>query len=119
MAQARLNLSYTHIYATETGTIANKTVETGDFVQPGQTLFSIVPKQTYIISNYKETQLTYMRPGQAVGISVDGFPNLHLTGHIDSVQRGTGSIFASIAARKRHGQFCESRCTRSGKDRIR
>jgi len=105
LAQARLNLSYTKIYATEDGTVANKTVEIGNFVQPGQVLFSAVPTFRYVTANYKETQLTHVRPGQSVIIHVDAYPALRLHGHVDSIQRGTGSEFALLPPENATGNF--------------
>lgn len=105
LAQARLNLSYTRIYAGSAGTVANKSVQVGDFVQPGQTLFSAVPNRVYVIANFKETQLTHVRPGQPVTVSVDAFPNLTLHGHVDSLQRGTGSNFALLPPENATGNF--------------
>lgn len=96
LAQAQLNLSYTKIHAAETSTVANKKVEVGDFVQPGQVLFATVPNQLFVTANYKETQLTDVRPGQPVTIRIDSFPDLRLRGHVDSIQRGTGSQFALL-----------------------
>jgi membrane fusion protein, multidrug efflux system len=105
LAQARLNLSYTKIYATQDGTVANKTVEVGNFVQPGQVLFSAVPTFRFVTANYKETQLTHMRPGQSVTIRVDAYPALRLHGHVDSIQRGTGSEFALLPPENATGNF--------------
>jgi membrane fusion protein, multidrug efflux system len=103
--QAKLNLSYTKIYAPSAGTVASRTVQVGNFVQPGQTLFSAVPNEIYVIANYKETQLTYMRVGQPVLINVDAFPHHTLHGHIDSFQRGTGSNFALLPPENATGNF--------------
>lgn len=103
--QAKLNLSYTKIYATESGSVASKSVEAGNYVQPGQLLLSVVPDKLYIIANYKETQLTLVRPGQAVSIRVDAFPQLRLRGHVDSIQRGTGSRFALLPPENATGNF--------------
>lgn len=103
--QAKLNLSYTKIYATESGSVASKSVEAGNYVQPGQLLLSVVPDKLYIIANYKETQLTHVRPGQAVSIRVDAFPQLRLRGHVDSIQRGTGSRFALLPPENATGNF--------------
>jgi membrane fusion protein (multidrug efflux system) len=89
LAQAQLNLSYTKIYATETASVANKKIEVGNFIQPGQVLFSTVPNKLYVTANYKETQLTKVRPGQPATIRIDAFPDLRLYGHVDSIQRGT------------------------------
>lgn len=105
VAQATLNLSYTKIYATEAGSVASKSVEPGNFVQPGQLLLSLVPEKLYVIANYKETQLTHVRPGQAVSIRVDAFPDLRLRGHVDSIQRGTGSRFALLPPENATGNF--------------
>ena len=105
LAQARLNLSYTQIRATEAGSVANKTVEVGNYVQPGQTLFSIVPDTLYITANFKETQLTDVRPGQRATIRVDAFPSLRLEGRVDSLQRGTGSQFALLPPENGTGNF--------------
>lgn len=103
--QAQLNLSYTKITAVETGTIANKLVEEGNYVQPGQTLFSIVPVAPYVVANFKETQLERMRPGQAAQVRVDAYPHLRLKGHVDSLQRGTGSVFALLPPENATGNF--------------
>jgi membrane fusion protein, multidrug efflux system len=103
--QAKLNLSYTKIYATVDGSVANKTVQVGNFVQPGQTLFAAVPTEAYIIANFKETQLERMRVGQRVRVRIDAFPNQPLDGHIDSFQRGTGSNFALLPAENATGNF--------------
>jgi membrane fusion protein, multidrug efflux system len=103
--QAQLNLSYTKITAVETGTIANKLVEDGNYVQPGQTLFSIVPVAPYVEANFKETQLEHMRPGQAAEVRVDAYPHLRLKGHVDSLQRGTGSVFALLPPENATGNF--------------
>jgi membrane fusion protein, multidrug efflux system len=103
--QAKLNLSYTKIYAGVDGSVANKTVQVGNFVQPGQTLFAAVPTEAYIIANFKETQLERMRVGQRVRVRIDAFPNQHLDGHIDSFQRGTGSNFALLPAENATGNF--------------
>lgn len=105
LAQATLNLSYTKIYATEAGSVARKSVEPGNFVQPGQLLLSVVPHQLYVMANYKETQLTQVRPGQPVTIHVDAFPDLRLRGHVESIQRGTGSQFALLPPENATGNF--------------
>jgi membrane fusion protein, multidrug efflux system len=105
LAQARLNLSYTKITATEAGTVANKAVEVGNFVQQGQLLFSAVPNTLYVTANYKETQLTGVRPGQSADIRVDAFPDLRLHGHVDSLQRGTGAQFALLPPENATGNF--------------
>jgi membrane fusion protein (multidrug efflux system) len=103
--QAQLNLSYTKISAEQSGTIASKVVEAGNYVQPGQTLFSIVPQAPYIIANFKETQLERIRLGHRVTVRVDAFPSLRLKAHVDSLQRGTGSVFALLPPENATGNF--------------
>jgi membrane fusion protein, multidrug efflux system len=103
--QAKLNLSYTKLYAVRSGTVANRTVQVGDYVQAGQTLFSAVPDEVYIIANFDETQLARLQVGQPVAIHVDAFPGLRLEGHIESFQRGTGSTFALLPPENATGNF--------------
>jgi membrane fusion protein, multidrug efflux system len=103
--QAQLNLSYTKISAVQGGSIASKTVEEGNYVQPGQMLLSIVPATVYVIANFKETQLARIRPGQPATVHVDAFPDLRLKGHVDSLQRGTGSVFALLPPENATGNF--------------
>jgi len=105
VAQARLNLSYTHIYAVRAGTVANRTVQVDNYVEPGETLFSAVPMDVYVIANFKETQLTRMHPGQPATVRVDAYPGIRLRGHVDSLQRGTGADFALLPPENATGNF--------------
>jgi membrane fusion protein (multidrug efflux system) len=105
LARAELNLSYTKMFAPVSGTIANKNIESGNYVQTGQLLFSIVPEDLYVIANYKESQLKRMRPGQRVVVRVDAFPDVRLRGRVDSIQRGTGSRFALLPPENATGNF--------------
>ena len=95
-AAARLDLSYTRIEAPESGRVARKSVEEGDYVQVGQQLLALVPKEVWVTANFKETQLTNMQPGQTVRIRVDAFPDIPFKGHLDSIQKGTGARFSLI-----------------------
>jgi membrane fusion protein (multidrug efflux system) len=74
-------------------------------VQPGQTLFAIVPVAPYVIANFKETQLERIHSGQTVTVRVDAYPHLKLKGHVDSLQRGTGSVFALLPPENATGNF--------------
>ena len=105
LSQAALNLSYTKIYAPVSGTVANRTVQVGNYVQAGQELFNAVPDKIYVIANFKETDLVGMRAGQHARITVDAFPGLTLDGHVDSFQRGTGSYFALLPPENATGNF--------------
>jgi membrane fusion protein (multidrug efflux system) len=105
LEQAQLELSYTHILAPDGGSVANKLVETGNYVQPGQTLLSVVPSAVYVIANFKETQIERIEPGSNATVRVDSLPDLTLSGHVESIQRGTGSQFALLPPENATGNF--------------
>lgn len=89
--QAKLNLSYTKIYAPQSGMVSARSVETGNYIQVGQPLMQIVPEQVWIIANFKEIQLTHIKKGQTVSIKIDTYPGKRFKGHVDSIQRATGA----------------------------
>ena len=103
--QAILNLSYTKIHAPAAGHVTKKNVEPGVFVQVGQSLMAIVPPNVWVTANFKETQLTHMRPGQPAAVSVDTFPDETFHGRVDSIQRGTGSRFSLLPPENATGNF--------------
>jgi membrane fusion protein, multidrug efflux system len=103
--QANLNLSWTVVRAPQDGWITQRNVEMGNDVSAGQQIFAIVSPEVWITANFKETQLDLMRPGQSVEISVDAYPQLHLTGHVDSIQKGSGSKFSAFPAQNATGNF--------------
>jgi len=103
--QAELNLSYTKIYAPDSGYITKKSVEPGNFVQTGQPIVALVSDRLWVVANFKETQLRHMRPGQQVGIKVDAYPQLKLHGVVDSIQSGTGARFSLIPAENATGNY--------------
>jgi membrane fusion protein, multidrug efflux system len=105
LQQDELNLSYTHITAPQAGLITKKAVEAGAYVQVGQTLLSIVPQDVWVTANFKETQLTHMRPGQKVTIKIDAYPDHKLDGHIDSIQSGTGERFSVLPSENATGNY--------------
>lgn len=89
--QAKLNLSYTKIYAPQDGMVSARSVEKGNYLQIGQPLMQIVPKNVWVIANFKEIQLTRMKKGQPVSIKIDTYPGKRFKGHVDSIQRATGA----------------------------
>jgi membrane fusion protein (multidrug efflux system) len=104
--QARLNLGYTTITAPEDGTVGARTLRVGQYVQAGTQLMAVVPLDAvYIVANYKETQLTHVRPGQPVDVSVDTFPGARIHGHVDSVAPATGPEFALLPPDNATGNF--------------
>ena len=104
-AATELDLSYTRITAPEAGKVTKKNAEQRAYVQVGQPLLAIVMDDVWVIANFKETQLTRMRPGQKVTIEVDAFPGRELKGHIDSIQSGTGARFSLLPAENATGNF--------------
>ena len=104
--QAELNLSYTTITTPVDGTVGARTLRVGEFVQAGTQLMEVVPLQAvYITANYKETQLTGVRPGQPVTIDVDTFPGTTVHGHVDSLAPASGQQFALLPPDNATGNF--------------
>jgi membrane fusion protein, multidrug efflux system len=102
---AELNLSYTRIMAPQDGSITKRQVNAGDVVQKNQNLATLVFGPPWVTANFKETQLTDMRPGQPVDISVDAYPGLPFKGHVDSMMRGTGSHFSLLPPENATGNY--------------
>jgi membrane fusion protein (multidrug efflux system) len=105
VAAAELDLGDTRIKAPADGQVARKGVEPGSFVQVGQPLMALVTPDVWVTANFKETQLTRVRPGQKVRIEVDAFPGRTYHGHVDSVQRGTGARFSLFPPENATGNF--------------
>lgn len=103
--QAELNLSYARVVAPVAGFVTHRGVQPGDYAQAGQPQLALVPKQLWIIANFKETQLTHMRPGQPAEISVDAYPQLKLQGHVDSIQSGAGARFSLFPPENASGNY--------------
>ena len=102
---AKLNDSYTKVYASETGRITRKSVEPGDYVQVGQSLLALVPSEIYVTANFKENQLRLMRPGQPVEIEVDALGGRKFEGHVDSIQMGSGAAFSLLPPENATGNY--------------
>jgi membrane fusion protein, multidrug efflux system len=103
--QANLNLSWTFVKAPQDGWITKRNVEVGNYVVPGQQIFSIVAPEVWITANFKESQLADMRKGQPVKIRIDAYPRLDLHGHVDSIQLGSGSKFTAFPPENATGNF--------------
>ncbi len=102
---AELNLSYAGIFAPQAGRIGRKAVNAGDVVQKNQILTSLVVDPPWVIANFKETQLTRMRPGQPVGMTVDAFPDHRFQGRVDSIQPGSGARFSLLPPENATGNY--------------
>ncbi|GAB3860978.1 HlyD family secretion protein [Hymenobacter terrigena] len=103
---AKLQLSYTTITAPQDGIISKKNVQPGQVVGPGQQLFGIVGSaRTWVVANFKETQLEDMKVGQPVKLEVDAYPKEEFQGHIESLSAATGARFALLPPDNASGNF--------------
>ncbi len=103
--KADLELSYTKIYAPQSGTVASRRVEKGMYVNVGTPLFSLVPEEVWVVANFKENQLRNMKPGQAVDIKIDTYPDHIFKGKIDSIQRASGAKSSLFPPENAVGSF--------------
>lgn len=104
--QAELNLSYTNILSAVDGTVGARSIRVGQFVTSGTQLMAVVPLHSvYVVANFKETQLTYVKPGQTVEIKVDSFPDLEVKGHVDSISPASGLEFSLLPPDNATGNF--------------
>jgi len=129
LQQARANLQLaqndldnTVIKAPIAGVAGNRAGQVGQYVKAGSQLLSLVPlSRVYVTANFKETQLTHMRPGQLVTVSVDAYPDLTIDGHIESFAPGSGAQFSllppdnatEISPRSSSACRCGWRCRRA------
>ncbi len=104
---ATLNLDRTKIRARRTGIVTNKSVSSGDYVEIGQPIASIVSCQgsAWIEANFKETQIEKISTGQVVDISIDTYPGVIFKGEVDSISNGSGSIFSVLPPENATGNF--------------
>ena len=103
---ARNDLDNTVIRAPVDGIAGNRAGQLGQYVKPGTQLLSLVPlPRVYVTANFKETQLTRMRPGQAAQISVDAYPDQPLQGRVESFAPGSGAQFSLLPPDNATGNF--------------
>ena len=102
---ARLQLSYTRIQAPTDGLLSRLAVHEGQLVQAGQQVVVVVPNTTYVIANFKETQIGPMRTGQRAEIAIDAFPGRTFEGRVDSTAPGTGARFSLLPPDNASGNF--------------
>jgi membrane fusion protein (multidrug efflux system) len=105
LRQAELDLSYTKIYAPESGYITKKSVEPGNNVETGQALMALVTDRLWVTANFKEVQLEHMRPGQPVTIKIDAYPQREFAGEVDSIQAGSGARFSLLPPENATGNY--------------
>jgi membrane fusion protein (multidrug efflux system) len=105
LALAKLQLSYTRIEAPADGMLSRLGVRVGQLVQAGQQVVALVPNATYVVANFKETQVGRMRVGQSVDISVDAFPGRTFEGKVESTSPATGARFSLLPPDNASGNF--------------
>jgi membrane fusion protein (multidrug efflux system) len=106
LAFADLQLQHTEVRAPTDGLVAKRNVEVGQVVQMGQPLLAIVPlHDVWVVANFKETQLTRLRPGMRAEIRVDTFPGRTFVGIVDSISAGTGSRFSLLPPENATGNW--------------
>ncbi|MBT1075443.1 HlyD family secretion protein [Geobacter grbiciae] len=106
LREVSLSLSYTRIVAPVDGYVTRKSVETGSTVQAGQPLMAVVAlDDTWVTANYKESQLTHMKPGQKVEFTVDAYPARTFTGRVESIMAGTGAAFSLLPPENATGNY--------------
>ena len=102
---ASSQLSYARIEAPTDGVLSRLAVRDGQLIQPGQQVVVIVPDKTYVLANFKETQVGRMRPGQKAEISVDAYPGRTFEGRVESTSPGTGARFSMLPPDNASGNF--------------
>jgi len=105
VAAAKLNLSYTKIFAPCAGRITRKSVEAGNYLEVGQQILSIVPEEVWVVANFKESQLDKMRAGQPTTVEIDALGGRSFAAHVDSIQAGSGASFSLLPPENATGNF--------------
>jgi len=103
---AKNDLDNTVIRAPISGVAGNRAGQVGQYVKAGTQLLSLVPlSRLYVTANFKETQLTRMRPGQIAEVSVDAYPDQTLEGRVESFAPGSGAQFSLLPPDNATGNF--------------
>ena len=102
---AKIDLANTAITAPRDGIVGEVGVKLGQYVAAGTQLMAVVPHDTWVIANFKETQLAYIKPGQKVEVTVDAFKHATLEGHVERFSPAAGSEFSVIRPDNATGNF--------------
>jgi membrane fusion protein (multidrug efflux system) len=105
LALAKLQLSYTAVVAPDSGSISRLMAHPGQLLSPGSPIGELVPEKTYVVANFKETQIGDMRPGQTADVSIDAFGARTFAGKVESLSAGTGARFSMLPADNASGNF--------------
>jgi membrane fusion protein (multidrug efflux system) len=105
IAAAKINLSYTKIFAPADGRVTRKAVEAGDYLDKGQQIMSLVPMEVWVVANFKESQLEKMQTNQPVTVEIDALGGRKFRAHVDSVQAGSGAQFSLLPPENATGNY--------------
>lgn len=103
---AKLNLSYTVVTAPTSGYVGRRTIEQGQLISPGQTITTLIPdSRKWVVANFKETQMSHIRLGQKVEVTIDAIPDKRFYGSITAISSATGSKYSMIPTDNSAGNF--------------
>ena len=103
---AELNLSYCVVTASADGITGSKDVNVGELVHRGQAIVSVVEAdEVWVEANYKESQLPHISVGDRARLKVDALPGEVLTGTVERLSGGTGSVFSLLPVDNTAGNF--------------
>src|SRR5439155_24035148 len=106
MAKAELNLQHSVIKAPAKGVVSRKAAEVGQVVQPGQPLMALIElDNVWVTANFKETELTRLRPGQSATIRADAYGGREFKGKVDSIAAATGARFSLLPPENATGNY--------------
>ena len=106
LARSEVELGYTRITAPFDGVTTARLVRLGDYVAPGTALITVLPlRGAWVVANYREVQVTKMRPGQPARVYVDAIPDVVFTGHVNSLEPGTEAANAILPPDRATGSF--------------
>lgn len=105
VALARNQLAYTKVTAPDDGVVSKLSVHPGQLVSPGAPIAELVPRRTYVVANFKETQLQGIRPGQRAEVKIDAYPGRRLEATVESISGGTGARFSLLPPDNATGNF--------------
>jgi membrane fusion protein (multidrug efflux system) len=107
LERAQLNLSYTVIRAPEDGIVAKvEQLQVGNYINASNSLFALISTQdVWIEANFKESQLTYMRPGQTASVKIDSYPGQLFHARVTSLSPGTGAAFSMLPPENATGNW--------------
>lgn len=101
---AKLQAGYTKIVAPSDGSVSKLAVHEGQMVMPGSVICMVVPETTYVIANFKETQIARIRPGDTADIKIDATGDTW-HGKVVSIAAGTGARFSMMPPDNATGNF--------------